>query len=80
MTNRRLTIGLGLAATVLVLDRLTKWWIVEYLDLKSRYMIELTSFFNLTMVWNRGVSFGLFGDAAFEPFGFDICKPVSVTA
>lgn len=32
--------------------------------------IELTSFFNLVMVWNQGVSFGMFGDGMAGPLAF----------
>lgn len=32
--------------------------------------VELTSFFNLVMVWNEGVSFGLFGGGMVGPLAF----------
>ncbi|MGH6912339.1 MAG: signal peptidase II, partial [Geminicoccales bacterium] len=53
--------GLGWTVALLVvgLDQLTKWAALYLLDLPSR-PIEVTSFFNLVMVWNRGVSFGMF--------------------
>jgi len=67
MSPKRLWLGFGLAAVVIALDRLSKWWVVEIYDLPARLSVELTSFFNLTMVWNRGVSFGMFGgDGAFD--------------
>ena len=62
ITNRALVI----AALVFVLDRASKFWIVEVLDLKNVYFIEVVDpFLNLTMAWNRGINFGLFdmGDA-----------------
>ena len=49
----------GLAITVIVLDQLSKFWILNVIDLPSRGQIPVLPFFNLTMVWNRGVSFGL---------------------
>lgn len=61
-----LTRALAIAAVVFVLDRATKFWIVEVLDLKSVYFIEVFDpFLNFTMAWNRGINFGLFdmGDA-----------------
>ncbi len=58
MTRAR-QIGLGLAGSALVLDQLTKWWILAGVMNPPR-LIEVTSFFNLVLVWNRGVSFGLF--------------------
>ncbi len=41
------------------LDQGTKWWILEIVMQPPR-VIPLTSFFNLVLGWNRGVSFGLF--------------------
>lgn len=57
--------GLLLAAGILIADQATKFWILGLLA-QHPFGIEVTSFFNLTMVWNRGVSFGLFNspDAA----------------
>ena len=51
--------GLAIAAVIVVLDQLSKWWVVEVVMNPPR-TIEVTSFFNLVMGWNRGVSFGLF--------------------
>lgn len=57
---RRLTWVLAISATNLGLaaDQLTKWWILtKVMDPPS--LIPLTPFFNLTLGFNRGVSFGL---------------------
>lgn len=54
--------GLGIAFIVLVLDQLSKWYMIYVLDLPSAPRI-VTSFFNLVMVWNTGVSFGMFAGA-----------------
>lgn len=51
--------GLIIAAFTLALDQLSKWWIVHVFDLPARGFVELLPFANLTMVWNRGISFGL---------------------
>ncbi len=63
-----LRFGLSLAAIVFVLDQLTKWLVL----VPGRFspqgcleagfgcrFIELSPIFDLQMVWNRGVSFGL---------------------
>lgn len=55
-------LGLSLAAATIVLDQATKWWVVNVLMQPPR-SIEVTSFFDMVMVWNRGVSFGLFNDS-----------------
>lgn len=75
-------IGFGLILDIIILDQLTKWWVLEYV-LKPvaapaaqslgpiewittmplrlpNVSVEVLPFFNMTMVWNQGVSFGLF--------------------
>ena len=63
-----LRFGLFLAAGVFVLDQASKYWILESLRfsppgcLESHFgcrHIELSGIFDLTMVWNYGVSFGM---------------------
>jgi signal peptidase II len=51
--------GLGLAALVAALDQLSKWIIVAHV-MNPPVPIEVTSFFNLVLAHNRGVSFGMF--------------------
>jgi len=61
-------LGLSLAALVVVLDQLLKWWIVTVVMNPPRD-IEVTSFFDLVMAWNRGISFSLFrSDWAAGPY------------
>jgi signal peptidase II len=63
-----LKIGLSVGATVVVLDQLTKWLIRDVVLDTARY-IEVTGFFNIVEVWNRGVSFGLFAsDSPWTPY------------
>ncbi|MZR23525.1 signal peptidase II [Sneathiella chungangensis] len=52
-------LGLVIAAVILAVDQISKVYLI---DLMIRYPggIEVTPFFNLVMVWNRGVSFGMF--------------------
>jgi signal peptidase II len=52
--------GLCMALGVFLLDQLTKREILAVFEAHDSGQIVITSFFNLTMVWNRGVSFGLF--------------------
>jgi signal peptidase II len=60
MTRNRLTL-LGLAAAIVVLaaDQASKWWILDIVRLPEIGQIVLLPVLNLTMVWNRGVTFGL---------------------
>jgi signal peptidase II len=49
----------AIAAAVIVLDQLSKFWILDLLKLQDRGSIRVLPVFQLTMVWNPGVSFGL---------------------
>lgn len=51
--------GLAIAAAALALDQLTKVILIGVMEANALAPIELTGFFNLVMVWNRGVSFGM---------------------
>jgi signal peptidase II len=52
--------GFAIAAAILIVDQLAKWAVLGPLDLRDRLNISLLSFFDLTYVENRGISFGLF--------------------
>ena len=54
-----LRLGLAVAALVFAADRLSKALLLDLLR-EHGPVVELTPFFNLVMVWNRGVSFGMF--------------------
>jgi signal peptidase II len=63
-----LRLGLPVALAILVADQAVKWWMLEVLRLPEVRHIPLVSLgpfgFDLTMVWNRGVTFGMLaGDA-----------------
>ncbi len=51
--------GLAVAAVVLVLDQLSKWWI-RVVVMDPPRSIEVTPFFNLVYARNTGVSFSMF--------------------
>lgn len=68
ISRTMLRFGLFLSAFVFVADQVTKWIVLGPARfnppgcLESGYgcgFVELTPFFDLQMVWNRGVSFGL---------------------
>lgn len=61
-------IGLIAACVILVLDQISKWWVLEVLNLPALRQVALLPVLSLTMVWNRGVTFGLlsgFGDSGY---------------
>ena len=51
---------LGLALIVFGIDQLHKYWMLDVYDIIDKAPVRITSFFNLVMVWNTGVSYGLF--------------------
>ena len=55
-------VGLGLAASCVVLlaDQASKLWILDILRLPDLGRINLLPVLSLTMVWNQGVTFGMF--------------------
>lgn len=50
---------LALAALVFGLDQTHKWWMIDVFGIEARQPVAVTPFFELVMVWNRGVSYGL---------------------
>ncbi len=58
--TRHLRPGLIAAVTVLVLDQLTKLWLLHGFDLAHRGAVTVTPFFDLVLAWNPGISFGWF--------------------
>jgi lipoprotein signal peptidase len=60
MSRNRLTLlGLLAALVVLAADQVSKWWVLDVIRLPELGQIVLLPVLNLTMVWNRGVTFGL---------------------
>jgi len=53
-------IGFAVAAITLILDQATKLYALFVYDLPVREPVALTPFLNLIVVWNRGISYGLF--------------------
>ena len=49
----------ALAILVIVLDQVSKQWILMDFDLPARLTAPVFGPFHLTMVWNQGVSFGM---------------------
>ena len=55
-----LLLGLAVALLVFVADQASKWWLIGFLA-HHPGGVRIAPFFNLVMVWNHGVSFGLLG-------------------
>lgn len=72
--------GLGLFAAVATFaaDQAHKYWMLEVYRIAERGRVEVTSFFDLVMAWNKGVSYGLF--AQHSDMGRFILIAVSLAA
>ena len=53
-------LGFALTLLVFVVDQAHKWWMLNIYDIGSRQPVRFTPFFDLVLVWNKGVSYGLF--------------------
>jgi signal peptidase II len=72
--NMRLT--LSIALLTLVLDQASKLAIMDFVMAPPR-VIEVLPFFNLVLVFNKGVSFGVFGgDGSWQAWGLSIMAVV----
>jgi signal peptidase II len=61
MANRRvMRSGVRMLLLVLALDQGSKWYFLQVSDLPYFQPISVTPFFDLVMVWNKGISFGMF--------------------
>ncbi|HEY9079248.1 signal peptidase II [Magnetovibrio sp.] len=56
-------VGWGLAVAILIADQISKWLILGLFSDATRPYFEITPFFNIVLAWNRGISFGMFGNA-----------------
>ncbi len=57
-------LGIVTGLIVLAADQASKWWILQRIDLPRTQQVALLPVLNLTMVWNRGVTFGLLNSSS----------------
>ncbi len=57
-------LGILTGLIVLVADQASKWWILHRIDLPRVQQLVVLPVLNLTMVWNRGVTFGLLNSSS----------------
>lgn len=51
--------GFMTALAALAIDQVHKYWMIEVYMIGARGRVELTSYFDLVLEWNRGISYGL---------------------
>src|ERR1700751_635217 len=79
----RSLLGPGVIAAVvtLVLDQAAKAWLLYVFDIGHRGTVRVTSFFDLVLAWNIGISFGLFqNDGQFAQIALMVVKALAVIA
>jgi signal peptidase II len=54
----RLGLAAGLATAAI--DQASKLWLLYVFDLQARIPVRITPFLDLVLVWNKGISYGLF--------------------
>ena len=76
--------GLAVAAVVAIADQLSKAWVLRFFAKQQpgEQIVPVTSFFNLVLTSNRGMSFGLFnsanGSAALNALVFTVIAAIIV--
>lgn len=58
--GRYSSLGVSLAVLTFVIDQAHKWWMLNVYGMEQKGKVTLTPFFDLVMVWNEGISYGLF--------------------
>lgn len=77
--SRRARTAAALAAVLLlVADQASKAVLLEVMAGRGWQPLELTPFFSLVMVWNRGVSFGIGGGGVMPPWAWVVLSLVIV--
>lgn len=59
MRVRTPVVGYWVAAAAIVVDQLSKTWLLGPFGLAERGRVPLLPFFDLVLVWNRGISYGM---------------------
>jgi len=50
--------GIIAAVATLIVDQASKLWLLHVFDIGRRGMVQVTSFFDLVLAWNTGISYG----------------------
>jgi signal peptidase II len=53
-------LGLAVGIATIAIDQASKLWVIYGLQLASGTSLRLTPFLDLVLVWNKGISYGLF--------------------
>lgn len=53
--------GLGMLFLIFLMDQISKYCILNIVNLPQKGSVPVIPFFNFTMVWNRAITFGMLG-------------------
>ncbi|MDX1950206.1 MAG: signal peptidase II [Rickettsiales bacterium] len=62
--------GIIIALFCIFLDQAHKYYMLEIYNMPEKKLVIITSFYNNVMVWNKGISFGLFQEFAKSNYFF----------
>ncbi len=73
--------GVIAAIAALIADQASKLWLLNVFDIGHRGTVRVTSFFDLVLAWNIGISFGLFqNDGQLAQIALMLVKVLAVIA
>jgi len=73
--------GIIAAITTLLIDQASKLWLLYVFDIGHRGTVRVTSFFDLVLAWNIGISFGLLqNDSQLAQIALMVVKALAVIA
>lgn len=73
-------LGLSIAALTAIFDQAHKWWMLEVYDIDAKEFVTVAPFLDLVMVWNKGISYGLFQQGAGGQYLLAVFALVAVVA
>jgi signal peptidase II len=72
--------GAVVAVVTLVLDQLSKLWLIFGFDLGSRGLVAVAPMLDLVLTWNTGISYGLFsGTGRWVLFGLTVAAVLALS-
>jgi len=72
------SLGVTVGVLTLIADQLCKFWMIYGYQITQKGIVALTPFFDLVMVWNEGISYGLFPQGS--PLGQGILIGIALAA
>ena len=71
--------GAAVALVGLIVDQAVKTWLLFGFELGARGQVPVTGFFDLVLVWNRGISYGLFAAGSQAQVWFLVAVKAAIT-